>query len=262
MHLLKQRHQRVHQLITTGIHLLTLTSHLLLPYIQKHGVGLLILAQESVSLRERLIIGIERVYIRAVILCYHLIHQPAAVFRHALYQHGVRRRHKDYGYQANMLRESLIFLLVALHMFLLSTFHSTVDMLFHVTVGIMPLEDEEVGTVVHHLRIDRIVGASTERQVVHGIQEICLSLAVVPHQTVEFCRERQLSRPYVFVVNYRDIFQYHAAKLTQTEDNTKCFQEIIGNPRKYRNAWYLRFFLKKGQNNFTIWENMRNFATL
>ena len=59
------------------------------------------------------------------------------------------------------------------------------------------------------LRIDRVRGRATERQIVHGIQHIRLSYSIVSDETVHLRRQQQCCLTNVLVIEYREFSEYH-----------------------------------------------------
>ena len=117
-----------------------------------------------------------------------------------------------------MLRESLVLLLVALEVLLLSPLHAAGDEEAAVSrlpidgpVG--PFEHHEFLFVTYHLRVDGIGGRVTEREVVDGVEHIGLAHAVVSDEAIDLWRELQSGFRNVFVVDKCQLFEYHGAKL-------------------------------------------------
>ena len=99
------------------------------------------------------------------------------------------------------LELTLILLLVPLEVLLCSALHTAVDVDW---VGSLILiesfHDKEVLVVHNDLRVDWIEGASAERQVVDGIQEVGLALAVMPDKAVEIGRKLKRSLTYILEI--------------------------------------------------------------
>ena len=110
-----------------------------------------------------------------------------------------------------MLRQPLIFLLVALEMFLRTPFHAAVDgqlaqlvliLTQHTAVvGVIPLNHKEILVMTNHLRVNTGIGTSAERQVIHGIQQVGLTGTVRSDKTIHLRRQRQCCLLDILVVN-------------------------------------------------------------
>ena len=107
-----------------------------------------------------------------------------------------------------MLRQTFVFLLVALEVLLLSTLHTTgnderslltpVSLLFH----ILAFQHTERLVVSDDLRVDGVVGRTAEGQIVDGIQDIGLAHTVAPDETIHLGRQLQLGLANVLIVQY------------------------------------------------------------
>ena len=103
----------------------------------------------------------------------------------ALDQCRVGRRYEDQRNQSDMLRQPLIFLFISFEMLFHAALHPAINaFLIAVVSQIETFEYEKVGSVGNELRVDRVECAATEREIIHCIEEVCLSFAVVSDQTI------------------------------------------------------------------------------
>ena len=199
--LLKHRYQFLHESLPLPVDHLTMKRHLLLPDLQEFQVGLLLHLQQRVALKQGLVVAVERLDISVVVLRDYHIHQPPALLAATFDEQGVARRNEDKGYQPDVLRQSLILLLIALEVLLRAPFHSAIDRGRICRVIIVePLQHEEVLIMADHLRVDARIGTMAERQVIDRIQQIGLAHAVVAYETIDLRRQLQRCLPDVLIV--------------------------------------------------------------
>ena len=206
INLLKQRNQFVNESLPFLVQQFTITRHLLLPKFQQRNIRLLLHFQQSISLLQSLIIVGQSLYIRVIILRDDHIHQFSALFTSPFYQRNIRRRNQNQRDKPNMLRKTLILLLVSLEMLLGTPFHATVNIFYlPLIVIIISLQHKERLIMSNNLGIDRIIGTPTEREIVDSIKEISLSHAIMSYQTIDFGRQLQIGALYIFKVNNGNI---------------------------------------------------------
>ena len=212
---LKHRYQLLHESIALLVDKLAVNGHLLLPDFQELHVGLLFHLQQRIALEQRLVVAVERLDIGIVVLGDDHIHQLPALFASSLDEQGVAWRNEDEGYQSDMLRQPLVFLFVALEMLLRTPFHSAIDRGgIQGIIFVETFQHEEVLVVADDLGINGRIGAVAERQVIDGIQQIRLALAVMADKTVNLRRQLQRCLPDVLIVEDGYFLQYHECKIT------------------------------------------------
>ena len=183
--------------------------HLLFEDVEKHQVGPLFLLEEGVALLKRTVVSRQLLYVFVVVLGYNHIHEPAAFLAAALNERHVGRRNHHERHKTDVLRQPLIFLLVALEMFFSATLHAAVDCFGGAhwgqrlpcrVVAILPFNDKEVLVVGYHRRIGHTRSTPAERQIVHDIEKVGLPHPVVADETVELWRQLELSSLNVLVI--------------------------------------------------------------
>ena len=127
VNLLKQRHQFVDESLAAHEELLPVDRHLLLPKFHQRSIRLRLHLQQSITLLQRLVVVGEILYVSMVILRDDHIHQFSPLFASPLNERNIRRRHEDKRNQSDMLRQSLVLLLVALEVLLGTPLHAAVD---------------------------------------------------------------------------------------------------------------------------------------
>ena len=75
-----------------------------------------------------------------------------------------------------------------------------------ISLLIETLNHEEVGLMEDILRVDGIPSAFAEREVIDGIQQIGLSHAVLPQETVQLIGKEQIHLLQIPVIEYRNSF--------------------------------------------------------
>ena len=219
------------------IQFFAILGHLPLPDVEHRGVGLLFHPQECVPLLQRLVVVGKRLDIRAVVLRNHHIHQPAAVFTGTVDEERVGRRYENDGNQSDVVREPPIFLLVALEMLLRATLHPAINRHRHVGVGhlvahVFALDDEKILVVIDDLRVDWIVRAATEREVIDRVEQVGLPLAVVTNETVHFRRQLQRGLVDVLIIENGNSLQNHRCKVRQLSSKNEKTQQKISPYRR------------------------------
>ena len=152
INLLKHGHHLLHKHLSCVIYALAVARHLLFPYFHECHVGLVVHLQQGVSLLQSLVVAIERLNISIIILRYDYIHEPTSLLAATRDEQLVGRRHKNQRYKTNMLRESFIFLFVALEVLFSAALHATVDVdVVASLVFIHSVDDKEFLVVGYHL---------------------------------------------------------------------------------------------------------------
>ena len=137
-----------------------------------------------------------------VILRYHHIHQSPTLVATAVNEQRIRWRDKDDGYEPNVLRQSLVLLLVPLEVLLRASLHATVDRkLIAIARFIGAFYHEEVLLVVDHLRINSGEGTTTERQIVDRIEQVGLTFTVMPDEAVDLSRQFDICRQDILIID-------------------------------------------------------------
>ena len=108
-----------------------------------------------------------------------------------------------------MLRQLVIFLLVALELLTLLPPDGAEDLLRPSLIIILPLQHAHVLLVVDDLAVLRMDMAFRKGEVIDGVEQIGLSHAVVSEETVHFRGESDFRLQYVFVIENRKLVQYH-----------------------------------------------------
>ena len=100
-----------------------------------------------------------------------------------------------------MLRQSLILLLIALEMFLRTPLHTTIDILY-ITLfcAIVTFKHKEILIMHDNLRVNRIIGTATKREVIYSIQKISLTYTVMADKTINLWGQIQVHSLYVLIV--------------------------------------------------------------
>ena len=136
----------------------------------------------------------------------HHIHQLSSLLASAFDERNIRRRNIDERDESDVLRESLILLLVAFEVLLGAPFHAAVDIL-HIPIItlVVALQHEESLVVRDDLRIDGIVGTPAKREIVDGIEKVGLTHTIMADKTVDLGRKLQVGALDVFVINNGNI---------------------------------------------------------
>ena len=136
-----------------------------------------------------------------VILRNDNIHQATALLTSPFYKGRIRRGNINQGNQTDMLRQSLILLLIALEMFLRTTLHTTIDILY-ITLfcAIVTFKHKEILIMHDNLRVNRIIGTATKREVIYSIQKISLTYTVMADKTINLWGQIQVHSLYVLIV--------------------------------------------------------------
>ena len=129
------------------------------------------------------------------------IHQATALLTSPFYKGRIRRRNINQGNQTDMLRQSLILLLIALEMFLRTPLHTTIDILY-ITLfcAIVTFKHKEILIMHDNLRVNRIIGTATKREVIYSIQKISLTYTVMADKTINLWGQIQVHSLYVLIV--------------------------------------------------------------
>ena len=158
--------------------------------VHERHVRLLFHFQQCIALLECLVIIVKCRDVSTVILGNHHVHQSSPLLAPSLDDDRVGRRDKNERQQADMFGESLVLFLIALEMFLLTTLHTTIDMLYVAILTLeLPFEHEEILSVANHLRVDGAMGALAEGKEMHGIEKIGFSHTISPQETVHLGRQ-------------------------------------------------------------------------
>ena len=122
----------------------------------------------------------------------------------------LREKYHDPRQKPDMVRQTRIFFLITLELFLLPSLHAAINFFrSSVSCFIKALDNKEIGIMTDILGIDRIAGAFAERQEIDCIQQIRLSHAVLSEETVQLGRKRKFHLLQVLIIEYRYAFQYH-----------------------------------------------------
>ena len=106
---------------------------------------------------------------------------------------GVGRRHNNHRHQADMVRQTLVDLVVALYDLRSTTLIGANNPFVAVAVGaVVALQDKELLTVAHALQVGHRQRRLTHREVIYRIDDIGLAGAIVTHEAVEALVELQL----------------------------------------------------------------------
>ena len=116
-----------------------------------------------------------------------------------------------------MLRQFVIFLLVALELLALLPPNGAEDFLQSPLIVVLPLQHTHVLLVMDDLPVLCMDMAFREREVIDGIEQIGLSHAVVAEKTVHFRRESDFCLLYVFVIENRKPLEYHLGCINGTK---------------------------------------------
>ena len=131
-------------------------------------------------------------------------------------------------------------------MLLRAALHAAVDcLLVALLVLVGTLQYKEFLVVGNHLRVDGIVGATTERQVVDGIQQVGLPHPVVAYQTVHFRRQIERCLPDILIMYNVQFLENHTAIIVEKRSKVTLFMDEKR---------------KKSRINFTMCRNLRNFV--
>ena len=202
--LLEHRHKLVHEGAAFLIHHLTVACHLLLPDIKERGIRLCLHLQQGVTLLQSLVIVGQGINVDSIKLRDDDIHEPSAFLAATRNDGRVGRRRHDKRNQSDVLRESLIFFLVALNMFLHATFHATIDVyLLSLFILIQTFNHEEIAVMRDDLRVYGVKRTLTERQVENSIEKVGLSRTVVPNEAVHLWRQIERCLTNIFKIEYR-----------------------------------------------------------
>ena len=127
-------------------------------------------------------------------------------FASPLDERNIRRRYEDERNQSDVLRQSLVLLLVALEMLLGASLHTAVDVFrIPIIILVITLKHEESLIVSDDLRVYRIAGTPAKREVVDGIEKVGLTHAVMADKTVNFWRQLHVGALDVFIINNGNI---------------------------------------------------------
>ena len=116
-----------------------------------------------------------------------------------------------------MLRQLVIFLLVALELLALLPPNGAEDFLQSPLIVVLPLQHTHVLLVMDDLPVLRMDMAFRKREVIDGIEQIGLSHAVVAEKTIHFRRESDFCLLYVFVIENRKPLEYHLGCINGTK---------------------------------------------
>ena len=144
VNLLKQRHQFVDESLAAHEELFPVNRHLLLPKLHQRSIRLRLHLQQSIALLQRLVVIGEIFYVSMVILRDDHIHQFSPFLASPLDERNIRRRYEDERNQSDVLRQSLVLLLVALEMLLGASLHTAVDVFrIPIIILVITLKHEE-----------------------------------------------------------------------------------------------------------------------
>jgi hypothetical protein len=82
-----------------------------------------------------------------------------------------------------------------------------------IVVDITPAKHAKVRAVAHHVRVGYGARTTAKRQVINGVKQVCLALAVVPDEAIEFRREGKVSLAYILIIHYRQFAEKHELAL-------------------------------------------------
>lgn len=126
VYILEYRNKPLHESRSCLEDTLAVNRHLVLPDIKEHDVRLFLHLKKGVTLLKCFVITVQSINVSIVILRYHHVHKLAPLLASAGDKVLIVRRHKDERHQTDVLRQSLIFLLVALEVLLRATLHATI----------------------------------------------------------------------------------------------------------------------------------------
>ena len=182
---------------------LTMACHLHLPYIKQRSVRLIIHLEQGVALLQSLVITVQCLDVSVVILRYDDIHQSATLLTSARNKRSVVGRNKNQGYKSQVHRQPLILFFVALEVLLRTALHSAININGVARlILISSVKNKEVFTMRDDLRIHRIGRTATERQIIHGIEKVGLSLTVVSEKAVHLRRQIECCLTNVLEIEY------------------------------------------------------------
>ena len=176
-------------------------------------------------------------------LGYHHIHKSAALLTESVDNHIVGRSNHDDGYKTNMLRQTSVFLAVALEVLLGATLHTAIHYLgFRLVGGISALEHKKLLAMTYHLRVGGADTAATERQIVYGVENIGLTHPIMADKTIYLRREVESDLTDVLIVQYGKFFECHCPKM---RNFSAKLQVVGGKSKKSRNkiSLYAYFLL-------------------
>ena len=170
--------------------------------------------QQAVALGQHGVVAHHRVEVGAVQLRNEGVEVPAPFVRGVRDQRAVRRRHDHRGNQPHVVRQPVVLLAVTFEDLAALAREGAHHALALARVGgVLPLHEEEVGSVADALCVGHLQRRFAHRQVVDRIHDVGLARAVVAHQTVDAGAERKLLLSHVFEIQQRYFFQMHRTKV-------------------------------------------------
>ena len=144
-----------------------------------------------------------------------------------------------------MFRQSFVFFIVALEMFLCTALQPTINM-FHITTIILvtTLKNKKRFVVTYQLRVNTSISTTTERKIIYCIKEVGLSHPIMTYQAINFGRQFERCLTYIPVINNGYFLQYHLRLIT-----FYCKVTPFMNEKR-----------KKSARNFNMWIKFLNFA--
>ena len=115
-----------------------------------------------------------------------------------------------------MLNEAFVVFFAAAELLLNTAFDAAGDDFFFrggTVKGVSPLNHSHLFGVRNVLTINSVVRGLGEAEVVDGIEQIGLALAIEPDKAVEFIREAEGGFSDILIVEYADFLENHSLRL-------------------------------------------------
>ena len=175
-----------------------------------------VLLEQGVALLEQGVVLHEVLQIDFVVLRDDAIHEAPALVAAFADEFAVLRTDHDQRNKADMLNEAFVVFFAAAELLLNTAFDAAGDdFLFRggMVKGVSPLNHSHVFGMRNILTINSVVRGLGEAEVVDGIEQIGLALAIEPDQAVEFIREAEGSFSDILIVEYADFLENHSLRL-------------------------------------------------
>ena len=186
-----------------------------------------LLLEQFVALHQQLVVVLQVSKVVLVGLRKEHIDEAAALAAGLIHQNGVGRRGHNDGYQTDMVRESFVLFLAAANLLRTLLVEQHGDCLLSiVSAHVCALHRGRLLSVPEREAVDGVEVALGHRQVVDGVEQVGLSLAVVPVDAVQPLRKLNLSFRNVLEIREADPLEVHRYKGTQMSAE----KPIVGEP--------------------------------
>ena len=151
----ENRQKILNQGLTLLIDLLPIQLQLDLQHLEEPHIGRLLL-QQHIALGQRLVVLDQGIEVMLVLLRDNEVDETSALLATPFNQFRIVGRDNHQGQEADMIRQLLIFLLVAFKLFPLTTTEGTEDLLCMPFIRIGTLDDTQILARSDNLRVGRI----------------------------------------------------------------------------------------------------------